>query len=133
MRKNFMFLLWLVPILEVVTLIFMSKWIGIWPTLLMLVLTSLLGVVLAKRQGLEAIRLAQVQLQHGQLPSQVLIDGLCILIGAILLIIPGFLTDIVGLLLMIPFTRNFFKAGIVYIFSKMIKNGTVITMTRRPF
>ncbi|KMK74556.1 FxsA family protein [Alkalihalobacillus pseudalcaliphilus] len=133
MRKYLLFLIFLLPLLEVIGFIIVSQWIGVWPTISLIILSSILGAWLARREGLQTIRLAQMQMNQGQMPSQVMIDGLCILLGGFLLLIPGFLTDIFGLLLLIPKTRAMFKALLTKWLSKLIQNGQVIVMNRRPF
>lgn len=121
----------IIPTIEITIMIFTGKVIGILPTLLLILLTGVLGVAFAKREGLQTLRLAQLQLQQGQIPSEAIVDGFCILIGAILLIAPGFVTDFIGLFLLIPITRTFGKALLKNIFSRMIKNGQFIIISRK--
>ncbi len=83
MSRFFLLLLIIPPIVEIVLLIVVGQYIGVWPTLLLIVLTGILGVWFAKREGLQALRLARLQLQKGQIPDQVLLDGICIIIGGL--------------------------------------------------
>ncbi|KGA97854.1 exlusion protein FxsA [Alkalihalobacillus alcalophilus ATCC 27647 = CGMCC 1.3604] len=133
MPKYFLLLLLLFPLLEVIGFILVSQIIGIWPTIILIVFSSVFGAWLAKREGLQAIRLAQMQINQGQMPNQVMLDGLCILFGGLALLIPGFITDILGLLLLIPKTRAVFKALLIKWFSKLVRNGQFVVINRRPF
>jgi len=74
-------------------------------TLGAIVLTGVTGAALARQQGLSVLRQLQQQMGQGQLPGQALMDGVLILIGAALLLTPGFLTDLLGFSLLIPLTR----------------------------
>ena len=76
MFRVFIILLILVPLLEIWGLAQMGQWIGALPTVLAVIVTSVIGVVLARRQGLEVYRLTVLQLNRGELPSDTLLDGL---------------------------------------------------------
>lgn len=104
----FMFLLALfiiVPLLELWMIIEVGSRIGVIYTVLSLVLISFAGAALARQQGYRVITRIQSEVQSGNMPGDSLVDGALILAGAILLLTPGFLTDIVGLLLLLPVTR----------------------------
>jgi UPF0716 protein FxsA len=103
---NPLVLLLLLPILEIAVLIEVGGWIGGGPTLLLVVLGGVAGSLLLRRQGLATLRRAQESLDRGEPPVGAVFEGFCVVIGAILLIIPGFLTDIVGILLLVPFLRD---------------------------
>ncbi|MEH7800710.1 FxsA family protein [Bacillus pumilus] len=102
-------LLILFPAVEISLFLISSKIIGILPTMLMIVLTSALGAYFARKQGIEAFQKVQRDLQYGKMPGVTIVDGFCILIGGLLLLIPGFLSDIIGALLLIPMTRKQIK------------------------
>ncbi|NEU29879.1 membrane protein FxsA [bacterium LRH843] len=131
MFRLILLLLILIPAIEITILIIAGKAIGIWPTFLLILLTGGLGAWLAKKEGLHAIRLAQLQMQQGQLPSNVVLDGICILVGGIFLVLPGFITDVIGLFLLIPFTRAVAKALLLTLFHRMIKKGQFIILSRK--
>ncbi|MCM3759668.1 membrane protein FxsA [Alkalihalobacillus oceani] len=120
-----------VPALEIAVLLLSGRTIGVWPTILLIIATGILGAWLAKREGLQAIRLAQMQAQQGQVPSGVMLDGICILIGGLMLLTPGFITDAIGFFLLIPQTRTVAKALLLKIFHRLIKNGNFIIMSNR--
>lgn len=131
MYKILFLLLLIIPALEIGLLVLSGNVIGIIPTILLIILTGVIGVWLAKREGLQVIRLTQMQLAQGEIPSGVLLDGICILFGGILLLAPGFLTDLLGFYLLIPFTRGTVKALLTKIFQQMVQNGHIIFYTKR--
>jgi|SRR3954451_23294115 UPF0716 protein FxsA len=115
----------LIPAGEIGVLLLSGKTIGIWPTILLLILTGILGSYLAKRQGMNTIRKVQEQLQFGRLPGDEILDGICILFGGLLLLSPGFLTDVFGLILLFPLTRVLLKPMIIKMFQKWINKNTI--------
>lgn len=131
MLRIFILLLIIVPALEIYVLVLSGNTIGIYWTIILVILTGVLGAWLAKREGLHTIRLAQLQLQQGQMPSGVIIDGLCILVGGVVLLTPGFITDAIGFFLLIPTTRAIAKAFFQKIFDRMIKSGSVVFINRK--
>lgn len=99
-------ILLLLPIAEIATFIEVGDWIGAWPTVGLVILSAILGSALVRRQGLTAMKRAQDAAERGEFPVGAVFEGFCIVIAGVLLIIPGFLTDIVGLLLFVPPVRN---------------------------
>jgi UPF0716 protein FxsA len=95
----------LVPLAELAVIIAVGKAIGVLATLLLLLAFSLVGAWLAKRQGLAAWQRFQLALAEGRMPTREVADGAMILLAGALLFTPGFLTDLVGLLLLVPATR----------------------------
>jgi UPF0716 protein FxsA len=95
----------LVPLVEIYLLIQVGQVIGPWWTILLLIGASIVGGWLVKREGGRAWEALRVALSAGRMPSRELADGALILIGGTLMLTPGFLTDVVGLLLVLPFTR----------------------------
>ncbi|WHY86604.1 FxsA family protein [Neobacillus novalis] len=114
-----------IPAAEIGLLLFAGKTIGVWPTLLLIMLTSVIGAYLAKREGLQTIRKAQEQLRFGQMPGEAVLDGICILAGGILLLLPGFITDISGFLMLFPPTRRVFKFLMINSLRKKIQRGNI--------
>ncbi|MBB5172723.1 FxsA family protein [Texcoconibacillus texcoconensis] len=131
MGKLILLLLIVVPALEIGVLILSGNTLGILPTIALIILTGILGAALAKREGLQAMRMAQLQTQQGQLPSSVLLDGICILVGGVVLLTPGFITDAIGFILLIPQTRSFFKGMLRRLFEKAVKSGGIVYVNRR--
>ncbi len=94
-----------VPLVEIWVLIQVGQVIGPWWTILLLVLDSILGAWLIKTEGGKAWRALTTALNTGRMPARELADGALILIGGTLMLAPGFVTDAVGILLILPFTR----------------------------
>jgi UPF0716 protein FxsA len=99
-----------VPILELYVIIQVGGLIGIWPTLALLLLDAILGSMLLRHQGRGAWRRFNEALAQGRFPGKEVVDGLLIVIGGTLLLAPGFITDIVGLIFLIPPTRALVRA-----------------------
>jgi UPF0716 protein FxsA len=126
MGKLFLLLLIIVPALEIWVLILSGNTFGVPITILLIILTGILGAALAKKEGLNAIRTAQMQASQGQMPSGVILDGICILVGGVVLLTPGFITDALGFFLLIPQTRAVFKGFLQRVFQKAVKSGNFI-------
>jgi UPF0716 protein FxsA len=94
------------PIAEIAVLINVGEIIGGWNTVLLVILSAMLGAILVKREGVATLAQAQLKMQKGELPAKELGSGLLLLVAGVLLVTPGFITDIFGLLLTLPFTRN---------------------------
>ena len=102
-----LFLLFIViPIVEIVLFIKIGSLLGLWLTILVVVLTAIVGTNLVKSQGLNAIKEVQSSFLQGQDIARSLINGTLILIAGILLLTPGFFTDFIGITFLIPVTRN---------------------------
>jgi len=95
----------LVPIAELYVIIQVGELIGLWPTLALLLADALLGSFLLKHQGRSAWRRFNEALAQRRFPGKEVVDGALILVGGTLLLAPGFLTDIVGVILLVPPTR----------------------------
>jgi UPF0716 protein FxsA len=103
-------LLLVLPIAELWVLVQVADVIGVVPSLLLLLAVSITGAWLLKREGLATWRRLQQTIARGGVPAQEVTDGALIMLGGALLLTPGFLTDVVGLLLVLPFTRVFVKS-----------------------
>lgn len=96
----------LVPLLELALLIRIGTVVGAWPTLALVVGTGLLGAALARREGTRALLALQRDLAEGRLPARSLVAGASVLVGGAFLLTPGVLTDLAGLFLLLPVTRQ---------------------------
>ena len=94
-----------VPIIEIAVFIEVGGWIGLWPTLGLVVLTAIVGSLELRAQGLATMARVRREIDQGVLPAQALFDGVCLLFAGALLLTPGFVTDAVGLLLFVPAFR----------------------------
>lgn len=95
-----------VPIVELYFLIKVGSIIGVVPTILIVIATAAIGTALLRQQGLATLHRYQQSLSSGRLPAQEMIEGLALVFGGALLLTPGFVTDIIGFLCLIPFTRQ---------------------------
>lgn len=129
--KNLFFLIILLPVIEITVLLLSGHLIGVWFTLLLIFAAGALGLFLAKQQGLETWRKAQEQIQHGYMPGDEIIDGICILIGGVLLVIPGLISDFIGILFLLPFTRRFIKPLVIRMIMNKMNRGKVTIITNK--
>ena len=90
-----------VPLAEIAVLIEVGGWIGVGPTLAVIVLTAVAGIWMLRRQGIAVLRRAQEQIQAGAVPVAEVFEGFCLVIAGALLLTPGFLTDGLGVLLLL--------------------------------
>ncbi|MFZ5517852.1 MAG: FxsA family protein [Candidatus Zhuqueibacterota bacterium] len=121
----------LVPIIELVLLIKLGGYIGALETIAIVVLTGIVGAYLAKYEGFRVMTRIQQELSQGRIPAEELLDGVIILAGGLLLLTPGLLTDVVGLLAMIPASRHFIKKYLRKKFQQKINSGQVYTTYTR--
>jgi UPF0716 protein FxsA len=101
-----------VPLVELFLLLKLGGLIGAGPTIGIVIITGIFGGVLARRQGFAVLRRIRERLEEGILPADSLIDGLFILAGGLLLLTPGLLTDVVGLMALLPPSRELLKRWI---------------------
>lgn len=112
-----------VPIVEIVVLVKLGSVVGFLPTMALVLLTGAVGAFLARTQGLRALRSIQAELAAGRVPAARLLDGMMILIGGIVLLTPGLLTDLLGLSLLFPPTRALAKRWLAGRIQKMVREG----------
>ncbi len=98
-------LLLLIPLLDIVLLVAIAGWIGPLFTVALVVLTALIGMLLVRAEGRHTLQKIQGKLAQGEPPTDELIDGGLLLISGAMLLTPGVVTDLVGLVLVVPFTR----------------------------
>jgi UPF0716 protein FxsA len=101
-----------VPLVELAVIIQIGQWLGVADTIALLVLMSVAGAWLAKREGLAVLRRIQQQLERQRMPGAELLDAGLILLAGALLLTPGFLSDAVGLLLLLPPVRAAVRRGL---------------------
>ena len=96
----------LIPIIEIYLFIKIGSQIGAFSTIFLVFFTAVVGVYYAKYEGINTLRSGMMQMIKNQIPAHELISGAAIAFGAVLLIIPGFATDLIGFLLIVPITRK---------------------------
>ncbi len=116
-----------VPLAEVFLLVQLGQAIGPWWTILVLVADGVLGSVLVKREGGRAWRALQAALASHRMPATELADGALILIGGTLLLTPGFLTDVVGLFCILPFTRPVARRVLARVITRRLTQGPSVS------
>jgi len=118
-----------VPLIELAILVKMGDVMGFWDTIAIIFITGVIGAHLAHSQGLRVWIRIQEELNYGRVPAEELMDGILILIAGFVLITPGFLTDILGFIIVIPWTRNLMKMYLRKKFEQNIR-GEKITIIR---
>lgn len=107
--SHYLFVLFIiVPMIEIYLFIVVGNLIGVFPTIFLVFLTAILGSILLQQQGIATLNRVHAELQQGQVPTEALLEGTVIVIGGALLLTPGFFTDFMGLLCLIPTTRHYF-------------------------
>ncbi|MFC6084732.1 FxsA family protein [Sphaerisporangium aureirubrum] len=117
----------IVPVLEIWVLIQIGQVIGGWQTVGLLILDSLLGAWLVRREGRRAWRALQQSLQSGRMPDRELADGALIVAGGALLLTPGFLTDLAGFFCVLPFTRPIARRLLAWFLGRRVRHLTAGT------
>jgi UPF0716 protein FxsA len=115
----------LVPIMELYLLIKIGAYMGALNTLLLVIMTGFAGAYLARMQGMQTLHRVRSQLQQGVMPAEDLIDAVIIFVAGIVLLTPGLLTDIAGLLLLFPTSRFHFKRWLRHKFNQWMQNPNV--------
>ena len=96
----------IVPLIEIYLFIQIGGQIGAFNTILIILLTAVVGIYFVRLQGLNTLRSGVTQLYRNQIPIYEMISGAALAVAALLLIVPGFATDVLGFLIVLPFTRN---------------------------
>ena len=115
-----------IPVVEIYLMIKVGGVIGALNTILLIFFTAVTGIYFAKLAGLQTLQSGLNQIVKNEMPIYEIISGAALAFAALLLIIPGFLTDIVGFLLIIPITRKFFIKSVSLKFKKKEKEENII-------
>ncbi|WP_200856833.1 FxsA family protein, partial [Klebsiella pneumoniae] len=97
-----------VPVIEIALFIQVGGVLGVWPTIALVLLTAIVGASLVRSQGLQTLLTVQQRLAQGQLPAQQILEGVMLAVAGVLLLTPGFFTDILGMLVLLPAPRAYF-------------------------
>lgn len=114
-----------ITLIEITGIVLMTHWIGGLGAGLTMIATALVGAYLAQAEGRKVWAESQRQLQAGQIPGRMMLDGLCVFAGGILLMLPGFISDIIGVTLLLPLTRPFYRQIMLRWLEKRMKNGSI--------
>ena len=112
-----------VPIIEIAIFIQAGDWFGLGPTLFTIVLTAFIGITLIRQQGLSTLYKAQQKMNSGEIPAIEMIEGVMIAVAGAFLITPGFFTDSLGFLLLVPLFRQFLVKYVIRNKVKMHASG----------
>ena len=116
----------LVPLIEIYLFIKIGSQIGAFNTISLIFITAIIGIVYARYEGLNTLRSGISQMFKNEVPAYEIISGAAIAFASLLLIVPGFATDLLGFLLIFPITRKF-------IFGKLFKKFNKETSTPKPY
>ena len=116
----------LIPIIEIYLLIKIGAQIGALTTIILIFTTAVIGVYYAKYEGLNTLKSGFIQISKNQPPAYEMISGAAIALAALLLIVPGFITDVLGFLLIFPLSRKF-------IFNRVVKKFTKVKKEKNNF
>ncbi|WP_100753703.1 FxsA family protein [Vibrio salilacus] len=106
-----------VPIIEIGLFIQVGGYLGLWPTIALVLLTAFAGASLVRSQGLQTLMSVQTRMQQGELPAQQIFEGVMLAVAGVLLLTPGFMTDALGMLVLLPAPR---AAIAKYLMTKMV-------------
>ncbi|MBN2704277.1 MAG: FxsA family protein [Pontiellaceae bacterium] len=120
------------PIIELVLLIKVDGLIGFGPTVLLVVLTGVVGASMVRRQGIALLFKIRQEMQRGNTPAPQMIDGIMLLIAGAFLITPGLITDTVGFALLIPVVRKAIRGWIRKKLEEKVRNGHIQIHVRGP-
>ena len=109
-----------VPIIEVILFIIIGEQIGLWNTIFIIIITGIIGAILVKSQGISTLNKAMEEIKLNKVPINSIVEGIAILIAGAFLLTPGFFTDTLGCVLLIPKSRNII---IKYLFSYLKKKS----------
>lgn len=125
MLRLLFFIFVVVSVIEIALFVWLAKVFSAWFVVIGIFLMGILGVFLAKYIGVGILVRARNELSQGRVPTDEIFDGIAVLISAVLLITPGFFTDLVGLLLLLPFVRIPLKVWAQQFISEKLRSGSV--------
>ncbi|HLO78882.1 MAG TPA: FxsA family protein [Magnetospirillum sp.] len=114
------------PVVEIALFIKSAQWIGLLPTIAAAIAAGVLGTALVRRQGFELLMRTRAQFERGEMPVREAFDGLCLAVAGVLLVLPGFFSDVVAVLLLLPPVRELLRAAL------MARVGTAAGRSSRP-
>lgn len=102
----------IIPIIEISVLMQVGELLGMWPTIGIVILSAWVGAKYVRQQGLATLQSVQTKMAQGEMPSSEIVTGLMLLVAGVLLVTPGFVTDIFGLSLLVPSLRQVIAASV---------------------
>jgi UPF0716 protein FxsA len=125
MLLKLLFIVILLPIIEIFILMQISAFVGPLTAIILVVGTGFFGASIAKIQGVQAINRIRENMKQGLVPGEDVIDTFLIFVAGILLLLPGLISDIMGILLLIPRVREISRRKIIREINRLIQNGTL--------
>ncbi|MFC1963333.1 FxsA family protein [Chloroflexota bacterium] len=113
------------PLIELAILVYVGTLIGVFYTIFIVVVTGIIGALVARNQGLVTISRIRSNIDNGIIPSDHLFEGVLILIGALFLLTPGIITDTIGFILLIPHTRHLIAGWLRNFIQRRIRKGEI--------
>lgn len=129
MFKALLFTFVVLPFVDLYLLVLIGQQVGFWPTLGLVLAAGLIGSFLAKKEGMRVLRRWQESMARGQVPQEGLLSGALVFAGGVLLVIPGVLTDVLGLFLLFPPTRRLVAGLVRRRLERGMADGTVRVTT----
>ena len=123
MLRAWPLLFFVIPLVEIYFLVQVGEEIGAGMTVLLVIITAIIGVTMLRQQGLRTLLKANQAMQAGQMPAQELFDGFILAAVGILLVTPGFFTDAVGFVLLVPTVRKALLRGVLSKLVMQVNNG----------
>jgi len=121
----------LIPFLELYLLIKLGHYLGAFTTIIIVVITGFWGAYLAKLEGIRTMTKVREILNQGGLPAEEMLDAMLIFVAGIVLLTPGFITDIAGIMILIPKTRFYFKRWLRHRFDQWLAENKAIIHKRQ--
>ena len=115
----------LVPLIELALLIYVGIVIGALYTILIVLITGLIGIVILRKQGVAILRKTRSNLEQGILPAEGIVDGTLVLLAGVLLITPGMIMDVLGFVLLIPQVRRFINNQLRAAARRKLERGAI--------
>tara|TARA_B100000315_G_scaffold238811_1_gene256968 strand:- start:143 stop:601 length:459 start_codon:yes stop_codon:yes gene_type:complete len=114
----------IIPLIEVILFITVGKYIGLWNTISIIIITGIIGAILVKNQGISVLKKGLKELQSNKLPLKPMLEAVAIVVAGAFLLTPGFLTDTLGAILLIPILRGKILEIAIKFLKKKIKYKT---------
>lgn len=121
------------PVVELALLFKLHGVMGLGPTILLVLLTGVVGAALVRRQGIAILFKIQREMAAGNLPAPQMIDGIMVLLAGALLVTPGLITDTVGFALLVPQVRAYIRTRLRKVLERKMRSGYIQVSVHRPY
>ncbi|QBK26511.1 FxsA family protein [Ureibacillus thermophilus] len=128
--KKFFLISIVFVLIEIAMFIIIGNWLGVLSTLLLILLASVLGVAITKKQGLKSLQNIRDSINRGEPPGYAMVDAFLVFLAGVLFLLPGFISDLIAFTMALPWTRQLYKPMIVEWIRKRMENNQVIIIRR---